>query len=131
MAIKKKTKTKRASVNKKSKRKPRSHGKDGRKSNGRFSKGNTLSRGNSGGGNKEKAKELKRILIEAVTEKDIKAIVKKMKSQAKAGDALARKELFDRLWGRAIQEVDIGEKTVKSIPEIVAIIGIGNESGDR
>lgn len=104
--------------------KPRSNGKDGRTSQGKFTKGNTLSRGNSGGGNKEKAKALKKALIEAVTEEDIKAIVEKMKSQAKAGDSAARKELFDRLWGRAIQEVDIGEKTVNSIADIMAVIGI-------
>ena len=77
-----------------------------------------------------KAKKLKKTLIEAVSEKDIKAIVKKMLIQAKAGDNYARKELFDRLWGRAIQEVDIGENAVKSITDILAICGIGNENSD-
>ena len=96
--VKKKKKAKKAN--------PRSIGKDGRNSKGQFQKGNTLSKGNSGGGNKEDAKKLKRTLIEAVSEKDIKLIVKKMVFQAKNGDAAARKELFDRLWGRAKQEIE-------------------------
>lgn len=108
------------------KKKPRSNGKDGRNTKGQFEKGNTLSIGNSGGGNKEKAKKLKKTLIEAVSEKDIKAIVKKMISQAKSGDQYARKELFDRLWGRAIQEVDLGEETRKTMFDILAVCGIGD-----
>ena len=92
---------------------PRSIGKDGRDSKGKFQKGNTLSRGNSGGGNKEKAKKLKRALIDAVSEEDIIAVVRKMVMQAKNGDAAARKELFDRLWGRAKQEI---EGTLNLIP---------------
>ena len=112
------------------KTKPRSIGKDGRNSKGQFQKGNTLSKGNSGGGNKEDAKKLKRTLIEAVSEKDIKLIVKKMVFQAKNGDAAARKELFDRLWGRAIQEVDLGENTAKTIFDILAVCGLNGGNGD-
>ena len=114
---------------KKSKRKPRSHGKDGRNNSGQFAKGNTLSRGNSGGGNNEKAKELKKALIEAVTTKDIKAIVKKMKNQAKAGDAAARKELFDRLWGRAIQEIELEHSGSISFTQALSKATKGEEDG--
>ena len=120
--VKKKKKAKKAT--------PRSIGKDGRNSKGQFQKGNTLSKGNSGGGNKEDAKKLKRTLIEAVSEKDIKLIVKKMVFQAKNGDAAARKELFDRLWGRAIQEVDIGDNTAKTIFDILAVCGLNGGNGD-
>ena len=123
-------KTKNKVKKKKTKAKPRSNGKDGRNSNGQFKEGNILSRGNSGGGNKEKAKELKRALIDAVTEKDIIAILKKMLSQAKKGDAAARKELFDRLWGRAIQEVDLGEETRRTIFDILAVCGLSNDNSD-
>lgn len=110
---------------KRSKRKPRADGSVGRKSNGQFAKGHTYSVGNKSHTN-EKAKELKAALFSAVTEKDIKAICKKMLSQAKNGDTHARKELFDRLWGRAIQEVDLGENTVKTLADIMALIGINS-----
>lgn len=108
----------------KKKSKPRPHGKDGRNNNGQFKKGNTLSRGNSGGGNKEKAKELKRAFIEAVSEKDIKAILKQLIIEAKSGEVPAIKELFDRLWGRAPQEVDFGERTAKTLLDILAVCGL-------
>lgn len=121
--MKKKTKVKRKSVKKKSKRKPRANGTDGRNIKGQFEKGNSLSVGNKSHTN-EKAKALKKALLEAITEKDIKKIGKKLVSKAKGGDVPATKELFDRLWGRAIQEVDIGEKTVNSIADIMAVIGI-------
>ena len=111
---------------KKTKAKPRSDVIDGRTNKGKFAKGNQCSVGNSGGGNKEKAKALKRALIEAVTEKDIIAVLKKMLSQAKKGDAAARKELFDRLWGRAIQEVDLGEETRRTIFDILAVCGLND-----
>lgn len=101
------------------KRKPRAHGADGRKIDGKFDKGNQCSVGNKSHTN-EKAKALKKALLEVITEKDIKAIGKKMVSQAKAGDNYARKELFDRLWGRAIQEVDIGENTANTLVDIIA-----------
>ena len=112
---------------KKSKRKPRAHGADGRSKGGKFVEGNQCAIGNKSHTN-EKAKALKKALLDSVTETDIKAIVKKMKTQARAGDHNARKELFDRLWGRATQEVDIGANTIESITDILAIVGIGNAS---
>ena len=114
---------------KKTKSKPRAVGADGRTNEGKFTKGNQCSVGNKSR-TSEKAKALKRVLLEAVTEKDIKVIAKKMLSQAKSGDQYARKELFDRLWGRAIQEVDLGEETRKTIFDILAVCGIGNDNRD-
>ena len=111
------------------KEKPSSNGQHGRNLNGQFAKGNQLGKGNLGNTNLY-ARELKVALLSGVTEKDIKLIVKKMIKQAKAGDSNARKELFDRLWGRAIQEVDIGENAVKTITDILAIVGIGDESSN-
>lgn len=123
MAKKKKKKVK--------KKKPRSNGKlgGGRNNKGQFLKGHKYSVGNLGNTNLH-ARALKTALLEAVTEKDIEAIAKKLLSKAKAGDIQATKELFDRLWGRAIQEVDIGANAVKSITDILAIVGIGNASSD-
>lgn len=111
------------------KKKPRAHGTDGRNKDGKFKKGNQCAIGNKSHTN-EKAKALKQALLDVVTEKDIIAVGKKMLSQAKAGDNYARKELFDRLWGRALQEVDIGENAVKSITDILAIVGIGDASSN-
>lgn len=130
MAKKKKTKAKIKTKKKAKKRKPSSVGsKSGRNSNGKFVKGNRNSVGNKGNTN-EKAKALKTILLKTITEKDIKAIVKKMVEQSKLGDDRARKELFDRLWGRAIQEVDLGENTAKTIFDILAVCGLGNGDGN-
>ncbi len=125
----KKVKKAKKKAKKKVKKKRGSSANAGRDNNGYFAKGNKIGVGNTGRSS-EHARELKRALIEAVTEKDIKAILKKMITQAKAGDNYARKELFDRLWGRAIQEVDIGDNTVKTITDILAICGIGNASSD-
>jgi len=79
----------------------------GRDNKGHFIKGNKVSVGNLGKSS-EHARQLKQILLATVKDEDVKAIVNKMITQAIAGDAKARSELFDRLWGRAPQEVDLG-----------------------
>lgn len=115
---------------KRKKHKPRSVGnKTGKNSLGQFVKGNKCSVGNKGN-TSERAKTLKRVLLEVVTEKDIEVIVKKMIAQAKKGERDARKELFDRLWGRAIQEVDLGEETRKTMFDILAVCGLSGDNGD-
>jgi len=115
---------------KKSKCKPSSNGGNaGRDSKGRFGKGNNIGKGNKGNTN-EKAKALKTVLLETVTEKDIEEIGKKLVEKAKNGDVQATKELFDRLWGRAIQEVDLGEETRKTMFDILAVCGLSGDNGD-
>ena len=89
------------------KSKPSSSANTGRDKQGKFVKGNSLSVGNVGKSN-EHAKALKKAALEETTIEDLKAIWRKMIENAKDGDNCARKELFDRLWGRAIQEVDLG-----------------------
>lgn len=116
-------------VKKKSKRKPRAVGTDGRSKNGKFVKGNQCSVGNKSHTN-EKAKALKKALFDAITEADIKKIGKKLISKAKAGDIHATKELFDRIWGRALQEVDLGEETRKTMFDILAVCGLSDGNGD-
>ena len=92
---------------KKSKSKPRIHGStDGRNTEGKFIKGNQCSVGNASSGDR-RAKELKKALYDAITAEDIKEIIDKLKEKAKAGDTTAAKEIFDRLWGRAKQEIDV------------------------
>ncbi|KKM19146.1 hypothetical protein LCGC14_1658590 [marine sediment metagenome] len=98
----------------KTKSKPRTVGADGRTKEGKFVKGNQCSVGNKSKTN-EKSKALKQALIEAIDEKDIRAICRGLARKAKKGDVAAAKEIFDRLWGRAKQEVEIGaEDNLKS-----------------
>ena len=113
---------------KKAKHKPSSNGGNtGRDNNGRFGKGNTLGRGNKGNTN-EKAKALKAVLLETITEKDIRDIAKKLAKKAKAGDTTAAKEIFDRLWGRAKQELDIEHSGSISFTEALSKATRKNDS---
>ena len=103
----------------KKKHKPLPNGQSDRDSKGQFVRGNKASKGIVKKSDK-KSRTLKNALIEAVTEKDIKAIAKKLISKAKKGEVIAIRELFDRLWGRAKQEVEIGDKTFDSLVDIAA-----------
>lgn len=114
---------------KKKKAKRSNSASSGRDSKGHFIKGNKVSVGNIGPSS-EYAKQLKQVLLGQVKEKDIKAIVKKMIAQSKAGDDKARKELFDRLWGKAPQEVDLGDSAAKTLFDILAICGLNGGNGD-
>ena len=88
------------------KKKPAKAGAGGRANSGRFQKGTS---GNPEGGNSatKHNKALKAAFDKAITEDDIKAVVAKMIKQARNGDAAARKEMLDRLWGRPAQAVEI------------------------
>ena len=110
--------------------KPSSNGGNkGRNNKGQFEKGHKISVGNKGNTN-EKAKALKVVLLKTITEKDIEKIGRALVKKALAGDVPATKELFDRLWGRAIQEVDLGENTAKTIFDILAVCGLNGGNGD-
>ena len=131
MAVKRKKRAKRAAKKRttikvttrprltKTKRKPSTNGADGRNSDGQFAKGNRLSVGNKSHTN-EKAIALKEAYINAITEDDIKKIVTEQISKAKKGNTIAAKEIFDRLWGRAKQEVELGENATNTLVDIVA-----------
>ena len=79
---------------------------DGRTPKGKFVKGNKCSVGNKGNTMHDKAKALQRVLFDAVGTKSLGKIVKKMVEQAEAGDKDARKECFERLWGKAKQSIE-------------------------
>lgn len=124
MAKKKKAKKRAAKKHKPDKvktrpRQPSNNGADGHNRKGQFAKGNKCSVGNLSHTN-ETARALKKAFLEAITEKDVKAICKALAKKAKKGDTPAAKELFDRLWGRAKQEVDIGENATNTLADIVA-----------
>ena len=71
----------------------------GRDGKGRFTKGNTEGRGNPFA---HKVNKLRAALLEEVTEKNIRAILKNVVKQAEQGDLAAVKILLDRIFGPPI-----------------------------
>lgn len=71
---------------------------------GRFQPGNKLAKGNPYA---KKAAEVKKAIAAAVTQADIRDVVKSLIANAKAGDVHATKELFDRLIGKASQPIEV------------------------
>ena len=81
-----------------------------RDENGRFTNGNQAAKGNKGGpGRPPKAREERflEITLSKVTYKDWAEIVERAVTQAKRGDATARKFLADYLLGPPTQKHDI------------------------
>jgi len=99
-----------------SRKKPIDNGRNGRKKNGQFEKGHTYSQCKRHIEATEKSRALKKALINAVSEDDIKKIGQILIDKAKKGDIPAIKELFDRLWGRSPQSVEIGGEDGGPIP---------------
>ena len=99
---------------------------NGRDSNGRFTKGNQIAKGNGGGpGRPPRSREEKfmGIMLNTVTFKDWREIVEKAVSQAKHGNANARKFLADYLLGPPNQRVDVtsGGERIVTDPDINAL----------
>ena len=84
---------------------PLTNGNNGHDEKGRFTKGNE---GGPGNPYAKQAAELKAALYNAVTEQDIEEIAAKLIASAKRANIPAIKELFDRLWGKAPQDVNLG-----------------------
>jgi len=89
------------------KTKPLPKGSKGRDESGRFKKGEY--EGGPGNPYAKQAAELKAALYKAVTPKDIEEIAEKLLAKAKRADIPAIKELFDRLWGKSAQPVNLGD----------------------
>lgn len=82
---------------------------NGRAANGRFAPGN---QGGPGGDTYAiRCSQLRQALIEAVSVADMKAIAKKLLSLAKRGDLDAIRILFDRLLGRPVSPILLGDGT--------------------
>ena len=71
---------------------------NGQSAGGRFGKGNQFAAGRGGD---RKVLALRRALLEAVTEDDITAVVRKLIEQAKAGCIHSAREVLDRCLGRS------------------------------
>ncbi len=78
---------------------------------GRFGGGNTFGQGNP---HHKRVADLRSALLEAISPEDLRAILKKLIEQAKAGDVAAAKEVLDRIFGRATQPIEVGG----SFPEL-------------
>ncbi len=77
----------------------------GRTSNGRFALGNPGGPGNPHG---RRSAWLREQLLEAVSDRDMQAVVRALVSKAKAGDIAAIRELLNRVLGR-VPEYGDGE----------------------
>ena len=85
---------------------PSPNGDNGRDSGGRFAKGNA---GGPGNPYARRVGLLRDAMLQAVTEADMKAIVRTLIEQAKGGDVRAAKEVIDRCLGRPV-EADLIER---------------------
>src|SRR4051812_7589614 len=83
---------------------PSANGSNGRTSSGQFAKGNA---GGPGNPHAKRVAELRAILLDAVTDEDVKEIVNGLVGRAKAGDTAATKEVLDRVVGRPLQGIAV------------------------
>ena len=77
---------------------------NGRDVSGRFSAGNTHAKGNP---HARQVNRLRTVLLESVTDADLKSVVSKLVTMAKGGDLAAIKELFDRVLGKPPAAVEV------------------------
>jgi hypothetical protein len=75
----------------------------GRECNGRFAKGNP---GGPGNPYVARVAALRAVMMEAVTESDLRKIVAALIEKAQAGDVVAARELFDRCLGKPTAAVE-------------------------
>jgi hypothetical protein len=92
---------------------------NGRNSDGSFAKGNPGGPGNPHG---RRVARLRSLMLDAVTDDDLKEIVTSMVSQAKAGDAAATKLLLSYLVGKPVDAPD---------PDRLAVAETENEADRR
>ena len=76
---------------------PSPNGPNGRDTRGRFANGNA---GGPGNPYALKVGKLRSAMLQAVTQADMTAIVKKLVAEAKGGDVRAAKEIIDRCIGK-------------------------------
>ena len=77
---------------------PSSNGLNGRDSTGRFTKGNP---GGPGSPYARRVSDLRRTLLEEVSDSDLRELVRTLVERGKRGDVMAAREVLDRLMGKA------------------------------
>jgi hypothetical protein len=81
---------------------PSTNGSNGRGQGGRFGRGNP---GGPGNPFAKRANELRALMLDAVTDEDLRCILQGLVARAKAGDAVATREVLDRVLGRSVQAI--------------------------
>jgi hypothetical protein len=99
---------------------PSPNGKSGRDPKGRFLTGNP---GGPGNPLAKSASQLRSMLLTAVSADDVRAIVKKLVEQARAGEPWAIKELLDRMLGRPQPAADPSGDFTPPPTIIVNVVG--------
>ncbi len=84
-------------------RQPSPNGSNGRRADGRFATGNA---GGPGNPHARQTADIRRLIREAVTDDDLRAVVRCVVKKAKSGEPWAVKELLDRLAGKPTQAAD-------------------------
>lgn len=85
---------------------PSPNGTNGRDASGRFAPGNAGGPGNPHGG---KAARFRSILLDAVSDEDMRAVARTLVERAKAGEQWAVRELLDRAIGKPLPAVPTAE----------------------
>ena len=98
---------------------PSPNGANGRDASGRFVKG---WKGGPGNPHARHVAEIRSVLMSAVSDDDLRAIVSTLVEKAKAGDVMAAREVLDRLLGKAKVAVAIEPEPQRTPDEIRAAI---------
>ena len=85
-------------------RTPSLTGDNGRDARGRFASGNSASRGNP---HAKRVNRFRSQLLQAVTDDDLRRIARMLVEKAKGGDVRAAVALFDRLFGKPHQSLEV------------------------
>ena len=91
-------------------KKPLRNGSNGRRADGRFAIGNP------GGPGNPYAKQVARVrslIVDAVSEDDLRAVISMLVERAKGGDVLAARELLNRLVGRPAAAIDPEQRALE------------------
>lgn len=94
---------------------PSPNGTNDRDQHGRFAVGNAGGPGNPHG---RQVAKLRAALLAAVTDDDIRAIIRKLIERAIAGDVAAGREVLDRVMGKAKVSVEVDDKRPQS-PQVI------------
>ena len=98
---------------------PSPNGSNGRDASGRFVKG---WKGGPGNPHARRVADIRSVLMSAVSDDDLRAIVSTLVEKAKAGDVMAAREVLDRLLGKAKVAVAVEPEPQRTPDEIRAAI---------
>lgn len=105
---------------------------NGRTDGGLFAKGNTIAKGNP---NNRRMQELRRSILDAATEDDVQAIIRKMAEMGRSGDVTAARVFLEYVVGKPTQAIELSNADGSAIelPSIVAtiMVALGDDPAAR